>query len=239
MRPTALILLYIVLGLAEIVCEGVGFTTGVYVFKPLMMVVLLVLYLRVSSGHRRPVHKFMAGALVLSWFGDVFLMVKHLNEELLFLLGLSSFLIAHLFYVLAFSRTEGDDERFPGLRTQPWAALLLGGYGIGLILWLSQRGNEAFTAMQVPVMVYASVILLMVLFAVGRRGRVNAGSYGRVLAGALMFAASDSVIALNTFTPLFEGNAFLARVIIMTLYLGGQMSIALGMLDQFELRGER
>ena len=238
MRPTALILLYIVLGLAEIVCEGVGLTTGVYVFKPLMMVVLLVLYLLVSSGHRSSVHKYMAGALVLSWFGDVFLMVKHLNEELLFLLGLASFLIAHLFYVLAFSRTEGDQERFPGLQAQPWTALLLGGYGIGLILWLSQRGNQAFTDLQVPVMVYASVILLMVLFAAGRRGRVNAGSYGRVLTGALMFAASDSVIALNTFTPRFEGNAFLARVIIMTLYLGGQMSIALGMLDQFELRGE-
>jgi len=100
-------------------------------------------------------------------------------------------------------------------------------YG-AMILWLLWGGLKE---MKLPVTLYTLVILTMLTAAINRKGKVNPHSYRLVLAGAILFVLSDSMIAINKFNQPFE----LARVAIMTSYVTAQYLIAIGCLRQFNL----
>ncbi len=88
-----------------------------YLSKPMIVLSLLVFYLihaRIREGLLRYVIPL---ALFFSLLGDIFLMF---SGERFFLLGLSSFLLAHLCYILAFGRTNGPIGERPLLRRKPW-----------------------------------------------------------------------------------------------------------------------
>jgi uncharacterized membrane protein YhhN len=81
---------------------------------------------------------------------------------------------------------------------------------------------------RIPVIVYAVVILSMLAAALNRYGKVNGLSFMLVSLGALLFVASDSMIAINKFYEKFD----FARILIMATYLLGQYLIATGSLRQ-------
>ena len=101
-------------------------------------------------------------------------------------------------------------------------------FGFGLISFLFKQNVPGFAEMSIPVIIYASVIMLMVVAAIGRYGKVNPASFKWVLIGALSFMISDTVIALSRFTLVFEDNMSFARLIIMPLYVVGQYLIVKG-----------
>jgi uncharacterized membrane protein YhhN len=165
-------------------------------------------------------------AFVFSWFGDVFLMFVRFNE-LFFLAGLASFLITHVLYVVCFAKVAIKEEKAL-LPSKFWILIPLLAY-FGLLMRAFFPNVPA--DMQIPVAVYSATIALMVVFAINRYGRVNDKSFSLVLAGALMFMFSDSLIALNKF--LFEGSLSFAGVGIMILYISGQYLIASGSAKQY------
>jgi uncharacterized membrane protein YhhN len=125
-------------------------------------------------------------ALALSTLGDVFLMLRG-DRSGLFLAGLASFLLAHIAYVVAFS--------FDGLES---SGMLVGAaLAAALLLFVGRpvigavRGGEE-PAMAGPVTAYVAVIATMVFAAAGTGD-------GRAIAGALLFAASDALIARQRF----------------------------------------
>jgi uncharacterized membrane protein YhhN len=123
-------------------------------------------------------------ALALSTLGDVFLLGDRSN---LFVAGLASFLLAHVAYVAGFW-LEGVD-----------AAGVVAGILLGVVLvgTVGARVAAAATAgpepgLAGPVRAYVVVIALMVASAVGT-GDLWA------IAGAALFATSDSLIAWERF----------------------------------------
>ena len=188
--------------------------------KPLLMIVLGIWYYQATVSHRTITHKFILVALGFSWLGDVLLM----NEtEVFFLLGLVSFLITHVLYILGFRREINLRQEPTLIRRQPLAALPIVLLFGGLLLLLF---NHIPGEMKIPVVIYSSVITLMVIIALNRCGRVSQESFRLVFTGAVLFMLSDSLIAINKF--YFNDTLWKAGFFIMLLYIAGQYLIARG-----------
>ncbi|RUL76199.1 lysoplasmalogenase [Dyella choica] len=141
----------------------------------------------ISIAYRRRV----LFAIVFCLLGDVLLMLP----QDLFVPGLISFLLAHACFIAALS----SDVRFAA-RWQPWLGCLAFGAGMTVLLW-----PGIAPAMRVPVLVYICVLATMAGQALGRavwlkaQGDVRAASARYASAGALLFMASDGLLAWDRF----------------------------------------
>lgn len=150
--------------------------------KPAAMVALTGAAIAVSPDDPSVKVAFIVG-LVLSLAGDVFLMLP--SDK--FLIGLVSFFLAHVAYVVGFLLAGPE----PALVVIGLVVVVAGVWFIGApLVRRVKAGDQAEFA--VPVMAYMGVISLMVVAAFG------AGNpWG--IAGALSFYASDATLGWNRF----------------------------------------
>jgi uncharacterized membrane protein YhhN len=204
--PVVLTILAVVSAALHIRAEYGGRRSGVYVFKPLTVGFIIAIALWSQSSAYK--YLIVAG-LLFSLAGDIFLMLP--SDR--FIAGLVSFLIAHIFYIAAFT-IDGAAGSLSFL-----AAIALLAYG-GLMLRLL---FPFLGRMKAPVIIYMLVILLMVWQAANRFVSLGTTTGLLALAGACLFAASDSLLALNRFRSPFRSAQFL----ILTTYYFAQWLIAL------------
>lgn len=174
------------------------------VSKPLPVLCLLLLALRHGRGSYP---RGLAAGFLASAAGDLLLELPGL-----FLQGLLAFLLAHLCYAAAFTL---ESRRLAPTRALPFAAVvatILAG------LWPGLGG------LRLPVTVYACGFLLTLWRAAACLGTTARGRRAERLAlcGALVFAASDSLIGLTRFRGPVPG----AGLAILLLYWLGQALIA-------------
>jgi len=170
-----------------------------YVCKPAVMVALVGVAVALHPTHADRRVWFVA-ALVLSMLGDVFLMLP----RDLFVAGLASFLLAHVAYVVGF--------RIDGASVAAWAAAALGVVAVDVVV-----GRPVLKAVRrdhpeviVPVVAYMLVISAMVSAAV-------ATAVALAVAGAVLFFASDTLIAWNRFV---RPQRWMPLAIIVTYHVG-------------------
>jgi uncharacterized membrane protein YhhN len=154
-------------------------------------------------------------ALLFSWAGDVLLMFVTKSENF-FLAGLASFLLAHVFYIIFFHRVRIQEAVKPNI---VWLIIVIA-YYTGLIVWLSPYLQD----MKLPVRVYGLVISSMLMLALHMPGIKNKNAGWWMMAGAVLFVISDSVLAINKFYQPFDE----AGVIIMLTYGLAQLFIVKG-----------
>jgi len=131
------------------------------------------------SGYGR----FVFLGLVFSWIGDTLLIGK---TQACFLAGLAAFLLAHAAYIAAFV-VKGINARWAMTAAVPIALLAM-----IVSAWLAPNLSPTLV---LPVRIYTALISLMVIAAIGTRGR---DASILILAGALLFFMSDlSVAALR------------------------------------------
>lgn len=208
MLAIALTILALVSAALHIRAEYSGERRAVYIFKPLVMIFIIMIALEAMPSLYR--HLILAG-LLFSLMGDIFLMLPQDR----FVPGLFSFLIAHLFYIAAFTL---DGARRASLLT----ALVLLLYGILMLALLLPHLGK----MKAPVIVYMLVILLMVWQASNRCLSSEIMGSGLAFAGAALFAVSDSILALNRFRKAWRSAQFL----ILASYFAAQWLLALSAL---------
>ena len=179
----------------------------VYVFKPLTTTLIILFALLLPATVAAPYKLLVVLGLLCSLAGDVFLMLPQDR----FIPGLVSFLLAHLFYIAAFTRGVGFDLTWWPLLLY----LLYGGVMLGL-LWPHLGG------MRMPVLVYMAVILVMGRQALARWLTLDTLAAGLAAAGALLFVISDSVLALDR----FRGRFVAARLLVLSTYFAAQWLIA-------------
>ena len=156
-------------------------------------------------------------ALVFSWIGDVLLMLESSNS-IFFILGLVSFLIAHICYIDFFQLVK----RTENIKTSWLIVLPVIIYYIALIFVLfPYLGSLKF-----PVIIYGAVISIMLAFALHMALMKNRVKGTNMVFGAILFIISDSVLAINKFYKPFEAGG----VIIMLTYAFAQMLIVLGVI---------
>jgi uncharacterized membrane protein YhhN len=185
------------------------------VFKPLIVSSLLVYLVTTPKPGRRGFPYAMAG-LLFSWMGDCLLIFQSL-KPLYFILGLLAFLVAHIFYIVYYIRSA-ELKRENKFRGQIVFILLFLCYGLGFG-WLL---NSHLGPLKVPVFAYAGVLILMNIFALNRFGKVDRKGFQLVMAGAMLFAVSDGLLAINKFVTLLP----LAGLAIMSTYAAAQYLIA-------------
>ena len=201
---------------------------GIWAFKPLLMPILMFWYYKETKA-KKTIDKIMLASLFFSWWGDNFLMPAIFKTDINFLLGLASFLVAHVLYIAAFVKTNIQNQSI--IKSKPYLVLPFIIIGVALISFLMHENSSDFNEMKIPVMVYASVIMVMVITALNRYKRSSINSFKLVFVGAILFMLSDSIIALSRFSSIFEGNLKIAGLLIMLLYASGQYLIVKGMLE--------
>jgi uncharacterized membrane protein YhhN len=204
-------LLYIFLGYCELSIVR-------HVVKGSLIPLLIVIFIMHFSKNLKGSNLLVLAGLVFSWAGDVVL-------DFAFLPGLACFLMAQMMYLLAFSLTPGRNI-FYSRKIFFLAPVLI--YGAALIYILYDDLGD----LRLPVLIYASAILLMLSSAVNRFYKVNRQSYLLVLAGAALFVISDSAIAINKFSWNFRFSG----AVIMSTYLIAQYLIITGYIRQFQVK---
>lgn len=156
-------------------------------------------------------YHFLLVGLIFCLGGDVFLA---LPQKRMFLLGLISFLIGHLLYVIAFfSAAEIGQWTWIGTLV----AMVISGW---VYLWLRPH----LGAMNGPVLLYIIVITAMLSGAWSILGDSSLTLTGRVMifGGAVLFYFSDIFVARDRFLK----NSFLNRLVGLPMYYAGQFLLA-------------
>ncbi len=163
----------------------------------------------VRSGAMESMYgRLVLAGLTFSWFGDMFLIGESRQA---FLGGLTAFLLAHVAYVAAFIR-HGYDRAWVIVTAIPVTAA-----AIAVWAWLAPYTSPDLS---IPVRAYIAVISVMVIFAIGTRGR---GGTLLIAAGASLFFLSDlSVAALRIVQTGYPTYA-----VGLPLYYAGQVCLAL------------
>jgi uncharacterized membrane protein YhhN len=149
----------------------------------------------------------LLAAIVLSWGGDASLT---LEGEWWFIVGLGSFLLAHLAYIALFLRLSA---KAAGRRFAPWSLVYALWYLSFLALLAPHLGG-----LLLPVAVYGAVLGTMAALASAR------GPF--IAVGGALFVVSDTVLALGRFLPGYEFAAH--DLTVMASYLAAQGLIAWG-----------
>jgi uncharacterized membrane protein YhhN len=196
---------------------GIQLNNGLlqYVTKPLIIPVLAGYFLSQINAVTSSLKKWIIAALFFSWAGDVLLMFVSKNE-IFFLLGLASFLIAHIFYIVFFHHVRVREN----IKSNPWLLVIVVIYYAALFSWLSPFLGK----MKLPVRIYGIVISIMFMLAMHMLSIKNKIAGKWMMWGALLFVISDSVLAINKFYQPFEA----ANVIIMLTYGLAQLFIVKG-----------
>lgn len=155
--------------------------------------------------------RWVMTGLILSWFGDVFLIFY---ARPLFLAGLLAFLSGHVCYAIGF---------FGHGKLPAWAVVavaLVAAVGVRIFFWLRPKLGP----MAGPVIAYIAVITLMVTGAIA----IFAAPYppaGRwlVLCGAILFYASDVLVARDRFVL----KAFANHLYGLPMYYTAQFFFAM------------
>lgn len=185
-----------------------------YVAKPGALVVLIAAALALDAADDTA-RAVLVVALVLCLAGDVFLMLPGrapgAEGPNLFLAGLASFLAGHVAYVAAFW-IAGVEAAWvvAGAALAAAVVVAVGRPVVGAVARSAEPG------MARPVAAYVGVISLMVLSA-------TATGEALAIAGALIFATSDTLIARERFiAPVPAG-----RLAIITTYHVAQALLVL------------
>ncbi len=180
----------------------------VYCFKPLTTGLILLLALRPSTPRLPPYQYAIVAGLVSSVVGDVVLMLPKRR----LLIGLASFLIAHMVYMVAFS--WGARLSDCPLLVTPFLVCLV----VVSVILLPHFGR-----MKVPVIAYGVVILAMAWRALERWVQVENVPALAAFLGALMFLFSDSLHGIREFVRKFR----IAQALILSTDFCAQWLIAL------------
>lgn len=201
----------LICGIAYFLTRGLPVFPGSVAIKGLSVSPLALIAFRQLVGSDR---LLLAGALLLSALGDVFL---GLGGEQWFVYGLSSFLIAHVFYIALFVRQWPHPPAASAARRVVAALLIV--FAAAMFAELL----PTLGAMKLPVAAYMCALTGMGLTAALADFRA-----WWIVIGAALFMLSDSLIAVGKFmSPIAYGD-----YVIWATYYMAQVCIALGFIRE-------
>jgi uncharacterized membrane protein YhhN len=156
-------------------------------------------------------YQFLLAGLLLCLVGDICLAF---HQEKMFLLGLISFLLGHIFYIFGFFHVA-----HPGVWT--WGgSIIVFCISTRIYFWLKPN----LGAMKKPVLIYCIVITVMLsgAWSVLNNSQLTLSGRLMVFIGALLFYLSDVFVARDRFLK----KDFFNRLVGLPLYYTGQFILA-------------
>lgn len=197
-----ILLLYLTLCVIHVSCRDLKLEMASRVTKILLMPVLLWYYLSLETAGDG-LRLFVILALTFGTLGDLLLLFD--DKPLCFALGGGSFLVGHIFYILAFAR----------FFTSPVFTIIYVAICIYPMLKISKLLKQSPAPL--PMFLYALVLLAVGAFASG------AASWTALL-GVVSFVLSDGMLGLNTIEKKYSS------VPIMLTYTLAQLLLVIGLL---------
>lgn len=151
------------------------------------------------------INKWFVLGLFFSFLGDVFLLGK---GELFFILGLASFLIAHLFYITMIVKLL--------VKTTVKEVFSVSIPYVFIFILLLNLLYDHLGGMKIPVIIYALVISVLGTISLLLFVQKKTDTFLLLVFGVFVFIVSDSVLAINMF---YQKEAFFSLVIILTYVL--------------------
>jgi uncharacterized membrane protein YhhN len=182
---------------------------------------LLIIYIE-SKDTKHERSKILANLGFFFCFIGDFLLIEDSDTSGNFIFGISSFLIAQLFFIFFFYRLKHLTAKhriftfITGCFVFAYIMLLL------FIIWT----NVSLQNLQIPIVVYALILGLMLMSALNT---VNNRSIKRIalnyfIPGAVLFVLSDSILAINKFSHPFSYGS----IVIMLTYGAAIFLLATG-----------
>ena len=169
-----------------------------FISKPLIMLSLLLYYIK--SVQRKS--KLFIGAVLFSFLGDILLLF---DSELFFMLGLVSFLIAHILFI---SMVVGMLNK-SSIQQKIFATMPFMFTYVGLLVLLKESLGE----MLIPVVIYGLVISVFGVVSLLNHLILKSKASQYLIFGAAFFVVSDSLLAINKF---YESQEYYPVIVIIT-----------------------
>lgn len=160
--------------------------------------------------------RFFVAALLLSWLGDLLLIPK--GNKRVFLVGIVSFLLAHVMFIPAFAARGVD----------PTASLLAGAATLVPIVvvlrWLRPTVKGWMRSAVVAYVIVISAMLAMAFGCAVQGSTVNDGVSPILFVGAVVFYLSDLMVARERFVA----PGYINRIFGIPLYFFAQLLLIAG-----------
>ncbi len=215
MKKTIWIILFALVLLIDLIAVYSNNASLRFITKPLLMPLLAIYLLLHTSSVTSSLKVWIFLALFFSWLGDIFLLFDAEGSNF-FLLGLSAFLVAQVFYIVFFHNIRMREY----IRGNALLLLLVILYYSILISVLTPY----LGSMKLPVRIYGVVLSFMLMLAMHPMLGKNKKAGLWMMIGAIVFVASDSLLAFNKFFSAFN----YAGLIIMLTYGLAQLFITEG-----------
>ncbi len=200
-----------------VILDLIGIVTGNqllrFIFKPMIILLLMTYYSLIIE----PENKMYLAALFLCFIGDVLLLF---DSKLNFMLGLASFLIAHLLFIKIVA-----GRLIKSSMSQKIKAIMPFAFIVTALIFLLK---DTLGDLLIPVIVYALVITSFgVISVLNYMTKRNVPSLFLV-GGATFFILSDATLAINKF---YEHQEYFP-VFVMITYVFAQYMICKYMITQ-------
>lgn len=185
--------------------------------KPLLVITLIIYTARFLSFTPPGCKVLLIAALAFSLAGDVFLMFDA-SQEIYFMAGLGSFLLAHGCYIGLFLKIRYTN--LPVVLCRWPFIFLTEAFVIAFIFFLLPYLGPLL----IPVIIYATAISFTLLCVMHAFHLKTQPEGWRILAGAICFIISDALLATNKFyQPLLAAQGW-----VMLTYGLAQWGLATG-----------
>ena len=215
-KSKAILIIYIIIGALQV--------TGILLKIPplhqslkvlLMPVLAFYLWNRIEGNSKNNLFLLSILALAFSYAGDIILMIPS-NNPLFFIGGLVSFLVAHLFYTKLFTTISPLSKNI--IKKNP---IWIMGIILFLTAFLSYLVPKIDASLKIPVIAYALIICTMLISTLNLKEKIGIRPHNMIVAGAILFVLSDSILAINKFDPTFRGMTFMHALVMIT-YISAQ-----------------
>ncbi len=224
MKLRTLLIVFFAALIVEIAANLLNLRSVQYFSKPSLML-FLICYFVLNSKNLPKLKNLIIAALVFAWFGDCVLLIERQFPSI-FVLGLVCFLIAHVFYVIFFWKIRKLNLKNPKINYVALFAVLIYSGALYSLVFLG-AGH-----LRIPVVIYTAVISLMLMISLNAFD-LRSQSFGKIcVVGTVLFAISDSILALNR----FAFSIYFSSALVMFSYAIAQLLITEGALKNLRFQ---
>ncbi len=206
-----------------------GNVVGYYIFKPLIVPILLFLLFRHLMANTHEVLPPLIIATVFSWLGDI-LSIIPVDEAFYKMCAICTFVVAQACYAYVFYLSTKTRD---AIKRITWSQRLPEAFCILVFIVTMYLITPYLGVFLISGYLYALVASTAIILGINRRFYVSTKSFYRVIIGISFFFISDVLTGMDVFQTDYRIHS-----IILLSYVLGHYFVISGMLTQINEESE-